>query len=432
MSDIVNIRSVHVAVLIFFLGGCTATSDELMSLPDFSVANTGPYILNMSHLDLIKASLDDPWFRQEYQRLIDGADGLVSRNDYQYVTDKSFLPPSGDIHDYMSINRYLWPDDSGAYTIRRDGVTNPEIYQYDRPKLADITSAIYTLSLAYYFSGDEIYSQKASELIHGWFLDGDTRMNPNMNHAQVAKGVNTGELQGIIDANDLIRVTESVSLIYDSSHWNHSSHVRLKEWFYRFSRWYVSRYNADAFCDTSWCNNVSTWMDVQRASFFLFSEQEGLLNSVTHILPVKTKIEKQFSSDGTQVFERQRSLSQHYVYFNLRAFMNLAAIRKNSTGNDRDWPHLNTPDYGGLKPALDILVNFIDGADVSEHFLINPDFDTCRYLEILRPAAVLFDSAEYDRAARTLTDKGCSDPDISLTFPPLSLLDAETEHNGPI
>ncbi|TVP98201.1 MAG: glycosyl hydrolase family 88, partial [Balneolaceae bacterium] len=131
---------------------------------------------------MVKSNLDDPFYQQELNRLTEGADMLVARNDYQFVTDKTQLPPSGDNHDYMSIARYLWPDASGAYTINRgDGITNPEIYNYDRPRLADISSAIYTLSLAWYFSNNEEYARKASELIHGWFLDETTRMNPNMN-----------------------------------------------------------------------------------------------------------------------------------------------------------------------------------------------------------------------------------------------------------
>lgn len=405
-----------------------ACSDKQESIPDFSVANTGPYILNVTYLDLIRSNLDDPFFQFEYSYLIEGAEFLYARDDYQFVTDKVYLPPSGDIHDYMSIARYRWPDENGAYTITKDGVTNPEIYNYDRPKLADVSSAIYTLSLAWYFSKDEKYARKASELIYSWFLDETTRMNPNLNHAQVAKGVNTGELQGIIDANDFIPIIEAVGLIYDSVHWTQQQHVRLKEWFYHFSRWYVRRYNADAFCDNdNWCNNVSTWMDVQRASIFLFTEQEGLLNSASHIMPLQTKISKQISFDGAQQFESQRNLSQHYVYFNLRGFMNLAMIRKNRTGYDRDWPNLQDSNYGGLKPALDVLTNFIKGAGTAGFFVANPDFNNCRYLEIFRPAANLFDSPVYDQTAQFLIDNGCRDPDITLTFPPLNLLNEMTE-----
>lgn len=415
-----------VPVIFLSLSSC---SDKQDSVPDFSVANTGPYILNVSHLELVKSNLDDPLMQQEYNRLIEGADILAARNDFQFVTDKTHVPHSGDIHDYMSIARYLWPDGSGVYTINRDGITNPEIYNYDRPKLADVTSAIYTLSLAWYFSDNELYARKASELIHGWFLDEATRMNPNMNHAQVAKGVNTGELQGIIDANDFIQVIEAVGLIYDSAYWTHSSHIRLKEWFYHFSKWYVRRYNADAFCSDTWCNNVSTWMDVQRASIFLFTEQEDLLNSASHILPIQTKIAKQIAFDGTQSFESQRNLSQHYVYFNLRAFMNIALIRKNRTGHDRDWPFLQNSEYGGLKPALDIIANYLNGADVAGFFVVNPEFNTCRYLEIFRPATILFDSPVYDQAARSLIEQGCSDPDILLTFPPLLMLQEQFETN---
>ena len=107
--------------------------------------------------------------------------------------------------------------------------------------------------------------------------------------------------------------------------------------------------------------------------------------------------------------------------------MNLVMIRKNNTGHDRDWPSLNTGQYGGLKPALDLVMNDIHKPDEMRTLLDNNDFDTCRYLEIFKPAAIAFESAEYDKTARLLIENGCSNPDITLVFPPLELLEHQTE-----
>ncbi len=398
----------------------TCTNSELEIIPEFTISNTGPYIMDNDLLNMVKENLDHPDFLVEYERLLSGADKILNKNDFQFVTDKKHIPPSGDIHDYMSIARYLWPDPStGAFTETRDGQTNPLIYEYDRPKLSSISSSIYTLSLAYYFSENEEYAKKASELITGWFLDRNTRMNPNLNYAQVALGVNnnSGSHQGIIDSNDFIKIIEGVSLIYDSNHWNSEDHKQLKKWFYLFSNWITSKYNPDYSCKEYACTNVSTWFDAQKTIYFLFTEQADRLNSSSSIQPIREKISNQFTEMGVQQAERTRALSQHYFYFNLRGYMKIALLRKNKTGYDRDWQTFQSANYGGIKPSLDALADYLNGEDVSLFFDVSDDFDDCRYLEIFKPAVVAFENELYNNAAHQLTSSGCSNPDILLPFP---------------
>ncbi len=390
------------------------------SIPNFTSSNTGPYILNAEHLELIKDTLEhDPLLQESFSKLMQGADSLLTTS-FEYVTDKKEAPDGGSINDYMSIHRYSHIDSQGN-PYYDESKNNPLVDEYDRVRLSRFSSAVYTLSLAYFYSNDEKYAEKASQLISNWFFETETRMNPHLDYAQVRlgqTGTGGGGSQGIIDANDFILVIEAVSLLYDSYHWNNDNHKNLKEWFYHFSEWIQRNYNADAYSTT----NISTWMDVQRSVYLLFTEQEDRLNSNFHVPPVSERIQHQISPMGIQAYESGRPRSQHYVYFNLRGFMNLANIRKNRTGNDRDWPFLNSDDHGGLKPALDQLVDYVDGSSPSQFFDTNPNFDSCRYLEIFKPAAVIFNAKIYDEAAQKLLNRGCRNSNISLTYPALNLL----------
>lgn len=410
-----------IMVVCFILVNCSNHRSEY--IPEFTDHNSGPYIRNISHLEIVKDNLNDPNIQGKLEDLIQSANHILGRSDFTYVTDKPSLPPSGDVNDYMSISRYLFPDSSGAYTIIRDGVTNPEIFNYDRPRLADLSFSVQILSLAYFFSEDESYAKKASELLQNWFFNADTRMNPNMNHAQVAKNVNTGSAQGIIDANDFIDIIESASLLYESNYWTGSMHIQLKRWFYRFGNWVTSNYNTDAFCDPSWCNNISTWLDTQKAIYFRFTEQDHKLDSNRYIEPLNRKISLQFDDSGRQIFEN-RALSQHYYYFNLKGFIYIALIRKNRGGSDRDWPIFESANFGGIKPSLDVIVRYLEGESVSEFFTTSVTFDDCRYLEILKPAAIAFQSVEYERAAESLLNSGCRDGITTLSFPSLSMINS--------
>ena len=66
------------------------------------------------------------------------------------VVDKRELPPSGDIHDFLSLAPYRWPDPTkkdGLPYIGRDGKTNPEIYSIpDQRNMDDMTHSVTVLA----------------------------------------------------------------------------------------------------------------------------------------------------------------------------------------------------------------------------------------------------------------------------------------------
>ena len=405
-----------------FISACDINKEDI---PEFSSSATGPFYINTEHLELIKQNRKDPLIEGEIGRIVDFAN-QVQIEDFKYVTDKMHIPPSGDIHDYMSVAPLLWPDSTGAFTIQRDGQRNPILYEYDRPKLADLSFAVYALSLAYYYEENPEYAEKASKLLYNWFLNKNTRMNPNLNYAQVA--LNTDRIrgmdQGIIDANDFIRMIEASHFIYDSPFWTPSRHTELKSWFFEFSRWILSNTNPDNHCSEVWCSNISTWFDAQKTIYFLFIEQEDRLNNASYIQPIDEKLALQFTDIGVQTSERVRTESQHYFYFNLRGHMKIASMRKKRSEFDRDWKTLNTPNYGRLKPSIDAIVDYLNGEDASDFFTVSQSFDNCRYLEVLKPAAVVFDSIEYEEASLNLINSGCRDPLILLAYPKLDWLNA--------
>ena len=80
------------------------------------------------------------------------------RQEIQAVTDKTFLAPSGDRHDYVSLSPYFWPDPAktnGLPYVVRDGETNPEAAKYDSRRLGKACHNIEALALAYYLTGRE-------------------------------------------------------------------------------------------------------------------------------------------------------------------------------------------------------------------------------------------------------------------------------------
>ena len=81
---------------------------------------------------------------------------------------------------------------------------------------------------------------------------------------------------------------------------------------------------------------------------------------------------------------------------------------------------MNSCESGGLKAALDNIAAFLRQENETTLFSSEPDFRTCRYFEIFRPAAVVFNSPDYEEVAQSLINMGCRNSNILLTYPSLN------------
>src|SRR5208283_3147483 len=173
------------------------------------------FLLEAGHLRLVRDKIrgGDTNYAPALTRLKDDAREALAAGPFSVVNKKT-IPPGGDRHDYMSQAPYFWPNpetSNGLPYIRRDGERNPDINKIsDHRTLFEMSGAVETLALAYYFTGGENYAAKARQLLAAWFFDPATRMNPNMQYAQAILGVNTGRGIGLIEGRALAPVADAV------------------------------------------------------------------------------------------------------------------------------------------------------------------------------------------------------------------------------
>jgi hypothetical protein len=272
------------------------------------------------------------------------------------VTAKSQTPPSGDKHDYMSLARYFWPNpdtpDHLPY-VRRDGESNPQINSIaDHAGILKMEDAVHALALGYELTGREAYAARATLLIRTWFLDPDTRMNPNLRFAQAVLGVNDGRGTGILDARGLPDVADAIAMIRSSKSWTAADEAGMKSWFSDYYTWLTTSKNG--LDEAAAKNNHGSWYDYQAAGIALFLGKQDDARAL--LTQARTKrIAVQIGPDGSQPMELARTKSFSYSAFNLDALTRLADMGE-LAGVDL-WKY-QAPGGGSIRVALNYLLPF--------------------------------------------------------------------------
>jgi hypothetical protein len=304
-----------------------------------------------------KARLTDPAIAPAYKALIKRADAALAGPTYT-VTDKSRTPPSGDKHDYISMGPYWWPDPSkpnGEPYIRRDGQFNPEraTNAFDVTDMDAMSASVEALSLAWYFTGDKRYADKAALLLRVWFLDPATRMNPNASFAQGVPGRTLGRAEGVLDTYRLLRVVEGVGLLGPSGSLSSGDQSGLERWFGDYAAWMQTSPTGKE--ERAALNNHGNWFDYQLATFALFSRNDALAKAVI-AKAGDLRIATQVTPEGALPKELERTRALHYSYFAIEPLVGLADLGR-CTGQDL-WRY-QSKDGRSLRKVFDFLGPYV-------------------------------------------------------------------------
>lgn len=331
------------------------------------------------------------------------------------VTQKHRIPPSGDKHDFMSLGTYWWPDTTkpgGLPYVRHDGLVNPETrVDFDDARFQSMFDAVQALALAHYFTGDAKYSRRAATLLHAWFVDPATRMNPNLQYAQAIPGVTDGRGIGIIDTRNISRLLDAIQLLAKSSALTDSDYSSIVAWSRSYLAWLLESKNGKE--EQAAVNNHGTWYDVQVVSLALFTGDTALARRIL-VNETTPRIGVQIRPDGSQPLELERTRPIHYSAFNLDAYTQLAEMGRR-VGVDL-WTY-EAPSGGSLRKALLFLAPYAEPSTKWE----KPDVTPVPAEEFAAPyrrAELSIPDSRFAAALATLSRRALDDSRDLLFYPP--------------
>ena len=354
-------KPVLIAIAICMTTGCGGESNPRKQ--EETTAMTQATVPTLIHLDYKeisgirdKVKANDPSVFPAYSALLNEATSYIKKPAGS-VMGKAHVPPSGDKHDFYAIGKYAWPNPDtpdGMPFIRRDGYTNPEASsdKYDLGPYFNMRIRVNTLAMAYFYTGSEAYAAKAAELLRVWFLNPDTRMNPNFKYASSLPGVNEGMAIGIIEGVQLIGLLDSVQLLSQSASWTAADNEGLKRWFTAYTDWLLeSPAGKEEYKAT---DNHGSWYAAQVAAFSIYG---GNLERARQMMErAKWQIDVQFTPEGGLHRELKRNRALFYSLYGLSAFVTLA--RCGEVLGDDLWRY-RTKDGRGIELGFDFLAPYL-------------------------------------------------------------------------
>ncbi|WP_199192857.1 alginate lyase family protein [Allosphingosinicella deserti] len=239
--------------------------------------------------------------------------------------------PAGP-HDYYSEGDYWWPDPArpGGPYVRRDGLSNPDKFDGHRDALIAFGVAVPTLTSAWALTGDRRFAAAAIRHLEAWFVTPETRMNPNLAHAQAIIGVNSGRAIGIIDTLQIVEVARAAEMLArrDAPGYRRIR-SRVEAWFAAYLDWLTGSPAGREERDQK--NNHGTCWLLQVAAFASLLGRADLLAAMRTRL-MKTIVPAQIAADGRQPLELARTKPFAYSLFNLDVLAASAWLLSHSRG----------------------------------------------------------------------------------------------------
>lgn len=254
-------------------------------------------------------------------------------NEKPITISSSFCNRSaGSIHDFYSEGDYWWPDPQnpeGPY-IRKDGMTNPDNFTAHREAMIRFSQISGALGSAYILTKDQKYANQLAIHLQAWFINDNTKMNPNLLYAQAVKGIATGRGIGIIDTIHLIEVAKAIQAIQDSKALSKADLIAIKLWFSNYLNWLTTHEYGIAERDNG--NNHSVCWTMQVAAFANLTKDTVIMDFCRNFYK-NTLLPNQMAKDGSFPLELKRTKPYGYSLFNLDAMASICQILSTKEDN---------------------------------------------------------------------------------------------------
>lgn len=244
------------------------------------------------------------------------------------ITTKTYMVDTKDKHNFNSVAPYWHQQPDGDWE-RIDGKGNGLSKKIgDTEKLQKgIGTVVPALALAYVASNNpdekEKFAARAMEYCQKFFLDPATRMNPNLDYAQLIPGHNKIRVETAVEGEKLVDIVDALLLLQSSKHYTPEFDRQIRGWFGEMADWMVHSPTGKQ-SDRKVSGNIGVIYETMRAAFAIFS---GDTTYAAKRYPrIKERLFSEMNADGGLYRELDRKKPNMYSNKALQAWVRLFRI----------------------------------------------------------------------------------------------------------
>ena len=264
--------------------------------------------------------------------------------------------PSGDPHDFISMGPYWWPNPDtpdGLPYVRRDGYVNPEVKTGIGP--GGVYSRVHTLALTCFYIGDEGYSEYANRQLYDWFINPETKMNPNGKYAQGIPGICEGRGTGLISFGSAYSLFNGMGILEHMGLLDEKINEGVKAWFVEFANWILTHEYGIAMDNGH--DNHASWHDANLLATAIYTNRPQLVKKICSTA-YDRRVKFLIKPDGSQPSELSRTKAMGYSFYNLQAQLVIANIAERLGYTDY-WTVDEERENCVLKSAVDFIYPYV-------------------------------------------------------------------------
>ena len=321
------------------------------------------------------------------------------------VTKIDLPRPSGDIHDYVSIAIYRWPNPDtpdGLPWIPKDGVVNPATMSGNQP--GNLYGRIKKLALAafYYPERAEAYAEYANRQLYDWFINPETRMNPNARYAQGIPGICEGRCSGLIDFAIAYVIFDGIGIFEAMGLIDPEILAAVKAWYVEFTDWILT--DEYGLMIDRGHDNHATWHDANIMASAFFNDRVALKRNIA-ITAYENRVKFFIAPNGAQNEELKRTKGMGYSFYNLDAMLIIASLSER-LGYKKYWEADAERGVCVIKSAVDFLYPYVIDPESFPYQELHPGTYGSRMARVMLILDKRFPEEKYaERAAKLMSGK---------------------------
>lgn len=288
----------------------------------------------------------------EYERdriLTSAAEAL--KHAPQTVTSLPAPVTGLDPHLYSSEDVEWWPneDDAAAPHEHRVGRNYPGAFTAHRDAVVRLNGIVGACVAAWRLTAERRYADHAMLHLRAWFLDGATKMEPNLGHAGCVPKQAVGTPRGVEETVVLAEVVRAATFLcaYNGVATEDEA-AGLRAWFGAFATWLNESKNG--FIAREMKDRLAICWTLQAAECARFARNDALLLECSHRF--RDKLLRQMNFDGQFPLELHRPDAYAASIFTSDCLA--ATCEVLSTPMDRLWDY-TLPDGRGMRSAVAFL-----------------------------------------------------------------------------